>query len=59
MTAVNLADPLGNVIQEVAVMRDGKDRALVVVQEVLEPQDRLRVQVVRGLVEQQVGSLEQ
>ena len=41
-------------------MRDGKHRALVVVQEVLEPQDRLGVQVVRGLVEQQqVGSLEQ
>ena len=41
-------------------MCDGKHRALVVVQEVLEPQDRLSVQVVRGLVEQQqVGSLEQ
>ena len=41
-------------------MRDGKHRALVVVQEVLEPQDRLGIQVVRGLVEQQqVGSLEQ
>ena len=60
MTAVDLADPLGNVIQEVAVVRNGKHRALVVVQEVLEPQDRLGVQVVRGLVEQQqVGSLEQ
>ena len=60
MTAVDLADPLGNVIQEVAIVCDGKHRALVVVQEVLEPQDRLGVQVVRGLVEQQqVGSLEQ
>ena len=60
MAAVDLADPLGNVIQEVAIVRDGKHRALVVVQEVLEPQDRLGVQVVRGLVEQQqVGSLEQ
>ena len=52
MTAVDLADPLGNVIQEVAIVCDGKHRALVVVQEVLEPQDRLGVQVVRGLVEQ-------
>ena len=58
--AIDLADPLGNVIQEVAIVRDGKHRALVVVQEVLEPQDRFGVQVVRGLVEQQqVGSLEQ
>ena len=37
VTAVNLADPLGNVIQEVAIVRDGKHRALIVVQEVLEP----------------------
>ena len=60
VTAVDLADPLGNVIQEVAIVCDGKHRALVVVQEVLEPQDRLGIQVVRGLVEQQqVGSLEQ
>ena len=60
VAAVDLADPLGNVAQEVAIMRDGKHRALVVVQEVLEPQDRFGVQMVRGLVEQQqVGSLEQ
>ena len=59
VTAVDLADPLGNVIQEVAIVCDGKHRALIVMQEVLEPQDRLSVQVVRGLVEQQqVGSLE-
>ena len=51
MTAVDLADPLGNVIQEVAIVRDGQNGTLVVVQEVLEPQDRLGVQVVRGLVE--------
>ena len=60
VTTVDLADPLGNVIQEVTVVRDGQDGTLVVVQEVLEPQDGLGVQVVRGLVEQQqVGSLEQ
>ena len=59
MTAVDLADPLGNVIQEVAIVCDGQHCTLVVVQEVLEPQDRLGVQMVRGLVErQQVGSLE-
>ena len=43
VTTVDLADPLGNVIQEVAIVRDGKHRALVVMQEVLEPQDRLSV----------------
>ena len=60
VAAVDLADPLGNVVQEVAIVCDGKHRALVVVQEVLEPQDRLGVQVVGGLIEQQqVGSLEQ
>ena len=60
VAAVDLADPLGNVIQEVTVVRDGQDGALVVVQEVLEPQDRLGVQVVRGLIEQQqIGGLEQ
>ena len=60
VAAVDLADPLGNVVQEVAIVCDGKHRALVVVQEVLEPQDRLGVQVVGGLIEQQqVGSFEQ
>ena len=60
VTAVDLADPLGDVVQEVAVVRDGQNGTLVVVQEVLEPQDRLGVQVVRGLVEQQqVGGLKQ
>ena len=60
VTAVDLADPLGNIIQEVAIVRDGKHGTLVVVQEMLEPQDRLGVQVVCGLVEQQqVGSFEQ
>ena len=41
-------------------MRDGHDGAGVLVQELLEPEDRLGVQMVGGLVkEQQVGSLEQ
>ena len=58
--AVYLADPLGHVVEEVAVVRDGQHRAGVVPQELLEPEHRFRVQVVRGLVEQQqVGRLEQ
>ena len=60
VTTVDLTDPLGDVVQEVTVVCNGQDGTLVVVQEVLEPQDRLGVQVVRGLVEQQqVGGLEQ
>ena len=60
MAAVYLADPLGNVIQEVAVMGDGEYGAGVVLQEVLQPQYGLGVQVVGGLVQkQQVGSLEE
>ena len=60
MAAVDLADPLGNVIQEVAVVRDGEHGARIVVEEVLEPQNGLGIQVVRGLVEQQqVRSLKQ
>ena len=40
-------------------MRDGEHGALVVVEELLQPQDALGIQVVRGLVEQQqVGRLE-
>ena len=58
MAAVHLADPLGHVVEEVAVVRDGEHRALVLVEELLEPQDRLGIEVVGGLVEeQQVGGL--
>ena len=60
LAAVNLADPAGNVVQEVAVVRDGHNGAGVVVQELLEPQDALGIQVVGGLVEkEQVRRLKQ
>src|SRR5262249_25716075 len=58
--AIELEDPPGDVVEEVAVVRDGHDRALVLGEEALEPRDGLRVQVVRRLVEQQeVGRAEQ
>jgi len=58
--AVDLADPLGHVIEEVAIVRDGEHGALVVLEEMLEPEHGLGVQMVRGLVEeQQIGRLEQ
>ena len=58
--AVELEDPAGDVVEEVAVVRDRDDGALVVGEEALEPGDRLGVEVVRRLVEQQqVGRGEQ
>ena len=59
-SAVDFADPFRDVVQEVAVVRDGEDGALVVLQELLEPQHRFGVQMVGGFVEQQqVGRFEQ
>ena len=60
LAAVELEDPAGDVVEEVPVMRDGDDGALVVGEEPLEPEHRLGVEVVRRLVEQQqVGRGEQ
>ena len=57
---VELEDPLRDVVQEVAVVRDGDDGAGVFLEEALEPLDRLGVEVVGRLVEeQQVGVLQQ
>jgi hypothetical protein len=53
---LELEDPLGHVVEEVAVVGDGHHRAGVLLQRALEPRHRLRVEVVGGLVEQeQVG----
>ena len=58
--AVELEDPAGDVVEEVAVVGDGHDRAGIVLEEALEPRDALRVEVVGRLVEQQqVGLLEE
>ena len=58
--AVQLQDPARHVVQEVAVVGHGHHRALVVLQEPLQPSHGLRVEVVGGLVEQQhVAGLEQ
>ncbi len=40
----------GDVIEEVAVVRDGHDSTGVIVQELLKPEHRLSVKVVGGLV---------
>jgi hypothetical protein len=58
--AIELEDPARHVVQEVAIVRDGHNRARVVVQVMLEPGHGLGVQVVRRLVEQeQLGRLQQ
>ena len=51
--AIDLQDPFGNVVQEVAVVGDGQDRALVVGEVLLKPLDALGVEMVGRLVEQQ------
>ena len=53
VAAVDLANPFGHIVHEVTIVGDGDDCALVLVQELFQPQDGLGVQVVGGLVEQQ------
>ena len=57
--AVELEDPLGDVVQEVPVVGDRQDRARVGGQVLLEPLHALGVEVVGGLVEQQQVGLGQ
>ena len=58
--AVELEDPLGDVVEEVAVVGDRDDGARVLLEEALQPVDRLGVEVVGRLVEQQqVGVAEE
>jgi hypothetical protein len=58
--AVELEDPACDVVEEVAVVGDRHDGALVALEMTLEPSDRLGVEVVRRLVEkQEVGRREQ
>jgi hypothetical protein len=53
VAAVELEDPAGDVVEEVAVVGDRDDGALVVLEVPLEPGHRQGVEVVGGLVEQQ------
>ena len=60
LAVVELEDPLGDVVEEVAVVGDRDDGAGVVLQEPFEPEHRLGVEVVGRLVEQQqVGACQQ
>ncbi len=53
MAAVDLGDPLRDVVEEVPVVGHGEHRAGVLGEVLLEPEHALRVEVVGGLVEQQ------
>ena len=53
MAAVQLQDPFGGIVEEVAVMGDGDHGARIALQKLLQPVDRFGVQVVGWLVEQQ------
>src|SRR5699024_5335215 len=53
LAGVNIRDLRADLVQEVAVMGYHDDRVLEVYQELLEPRDRIQVQVVGGLVEQE------
>ena len=50
---VELQDPAGDVVEEVAVVRDGDDGSRVLREVPLEPGDRLGVEVVGRLVEEE------
>ena len=58
--AVELQDPAGDVVEEVAVVGDDQDRARIVAQMAFQPVHRLGVEMVGRLVEQQqIGLVEQ
>jgi hypothetical protein len=60
VAAVELENPAGHVVQEVAVVRDGHDGARIFREMALEPRDGLGVQMIGGLVqEEQVRPLEE
>src|SRR5665647_1403241 len=60
LAAIELEDPLRDVVEEVAIVRDSDDGARKVSEEMLQPLDGLGVEMIGGLVEQQhVGLLEQ
>ncbi len=60
MTAVELKDPAGDVVEEVTVVGDREHGSRVTGQMLLQPGDALGVQMVRGLVQQeQIGGFEQ
>ena len=50
---VQLQNPLAHVVEEVAVVGNGDDRTLILLQVLLQPVDALSIQVVGRLIEQE------
>src|SRR6185437_14913943 len=60
VTAIELEDPFRHVVEEVAVVRHRHHGARILLEIALEPRDRLRIEMVRRLIEQQhIGGGEQ
>ena len=60
MAAVELEDPAGHVVEEIAVVGDRHDRTGVIVQKALDPGHGIGIEMIGRLVEEQhVGLLEQ
>ena len=51
--AVELENPAGHIVEEIAIVRHGDDGARVVLEKALEPGDRFGVEVVGRLIEEQ------
>src|SRR5204863_5362563 len=59
-SAIELENPAGDVVEEVPVVGHGHDSARIILEKTFEPGDRLRIQMIRGFVEQQqVGRLKE
>ena len=59
LAAIELENPAGDVVEKIAIVRDGDDRARITLQVMLEPGDRLGIEMVGRLVEQKnVGLLQ-
>ena len=53
LAPVKLQNPSGHIVQEIAVVRNGNHRALVLLQMGFQPLDRLGIQMVGRLVQKQ------
>ena len=52
-TAIQFQNPLRHIVEEIAVVGDGNHRTFVLLQVLLQPVDRLSIQMVGRLIEQQ------
>ena len=53
--SIEFEDPACNIVEEVAIVSDGNDGALVPCQVLFQPMDTLRIQMVGGFVEEENG----